>query len=541
MRKFIFGAAQVVCWLLIFLGAVLLGAASWIRRTFGDISVDQMLLHLPGAGGAETTGAESGYVSSFIWNGLVWPFVGVAVLAAVYYALRLVLRWRAEAKQAVLASFSDSDAAQASARPWGVRLAARAVPTLFSIAAFVLGGAVFAHTISLAQYIQSTTTTLTMDSYYATPAVASLEDPPENLILIYLESMEDAFSDDSLFEENMLAPIEHATKGWQQIDELRQYDGGGWTMAGITGTQCGVPLRGVQTAVAGKLELIGSETDAYLPGARCLGDVLADEGYQNVFMGGADASFASKRLFLSTHGYDEVLDLNTWTERGDAEISDWGLSDRALMEHAREEVDRLHASGQPFNLTMLTLDTHEPAHVYDYCPVTTDVLMTSITRCSMEQVAGFIEYLEEQGYLEDTAVVLMGDHERFISEGSDYQELLNLDSRTIFNRMWTPRQVSVQHNQVDQLSMQATMLDLMGIEVEGGRAGLGVSALAAQIAPGSLFDLAPEVYAEVVRSRSSDLYSKLWGLEPSDNEGADYFDPKQAVAESTQAAAHSTR
>ena len=46
-------------WTLTAAAAVLLGAALWIRRTFGPISVDQLLLHLPGAGGEAPTAAEA--------------------------------------------------------------------------------------------------------------------------------------------------------------------------------------------------------------------------------------------------------------------------------------------------------------------------------------------------------------------------------------------------------------------------------------------------------------------------------------------------
>ena len=383
-------------WLLVAIGAVLIGAAAWIERTFGAISVDQMLLNSPGVGNREPTGAEFGYISSFVWQALVLPLGLVVILALAIFALRKLIGRRAEQ----MPDRSGSQGAVKKGRRIARVLRARYwLPTVAAIGVLALGSQMFASTIGLAQYVRSATTSLSMSDYYAAPVVERRPEQAQNLVLIYLESMENAFSDESMFEENMLAPLERATTGWDKIDSLRQYDGGGWTMAGIVGTQCGVPLRGIQTAKSGQLDVIGADADAYLPGAVCLGDVLADEGYTNVFMGGADAAFASKRLFLTTHGYDEVLDLNTWRERGDTEFSDWGLSDRALMANAKSEIDRLHASGQPFNLTMLTLDTHEPAHAFDYCPVTTEIPMASITRCSMEQVSDFINYMNAQGYL----------------------------------------------------------------------------------------------------------------------------------------------
>ena len=121
--------------------------------------------------------------------------------------------------------------------------------------------------------------------------------------------------------------------------------------------------------------------------------------------------------------------------------------------------------------------------------------------------------------------MLMGDHERFISEGSDYQQLAELENRTIFNRIWSPNSIVVEREDADQLSMEATILDLLGIGIDGNRAGIGASVLAAVVGPGSLLALSPELQTEVVRSRSSNLYSLMWGLSAGEMEGAEYLDP----------------
>src|SRR5690606_3427858 len=110
---------------------------------------------------------------------------------------------------------------------------------------------------------------------------------------------------------------------------------------------------------------------------------------------------------------------------------------------AIEQVDELHdnyaSTGQPFNLGMLTLDTHEPAYVYDYCAVDTDEKMTSVFACSMDQVAGLIEHMRAAGYLDDTAVIIMGDHLKQLGVASAYRaELEGHDDRTIYNRIWVP-------------------------------------------------------------------------------------------------------
>lgn len=505
---------SILLWLLVAIGAVTAASALWIRRTFGVISVDQMLSNLPGGDGGAAEATPAGYVEGFVVQALVIPLVAVAVLVVAV----IVLRRRAARKAA-----DDGAAARSRMR---ARVLRGAGTSALAILACVAGAALFAQTIGLPQYIRASTSELTLSSYYTEPVVVSGAEKPRNLVLIYLESIEDAFADDRMFEKNMLAPLQAETSDWQRIESLRQYDGGGWTMAGIVSTQCGVPLRGTKQAKAGALEKIGRDEAEYLPGADCLGDVLERNGYTNVFLGGANAEFASKAHFLRSHGYTEVLDESEWRDRGETEFSEWGLSDRALMRQAEAEVDRLHATAQPFNLTMLTLDTHEPAHSFDYCPTTTKTEMTSITTCSMRAVAEFIDHLESRGYLEDTAVVLMGDHEKFVSEASNYPQLARLDDRTIFNRIWSPDGATPQRDDIDQLSMQATMLELLGFELQDHRAGVGVSALAGSEVPYSILDLDPDRYTEVVESRSADLYARMWGLSEGETVEADFFDPK---------------
>ena len=99
--------------------------------------------------------------------------------------------------------------------------------------------------------------------------------------------------------------------------------------------QCGIPLKNqslilddaADRAAAGvSANAFGESVSRYLPGAVCLGDVLSDAGYTNVFYGGADTSFAGKQKFLEEHGYTDVSGLARWTAEGaqDQDISGWG-------------------------------------------------------------------------------------------------------------------------------------------------------------------------------------------------------------------------
>lgn len=503
-------AGQILVYVLLWAGLVMLGAAGVIHFNWGRISVGQMLLNLmsvePDGGGG-----------SIVWTAILW--IGV-VPVVITLAAFLWQRHRRRSRRV------NGGHLHAPRPNWIVRVVAT-----FLVSAVVVGGTTaFATTVSLPDYIKAATSKYDVGGYYAKPSVSAGENK-RNLVLVYLESGEQTLADDELFEKDAFVPLKEATtadKGWQTIEDFQQYKGGGWTMAGIVSTQCGIPLKG--TGLGGGNSSSGTDArnvgdgdvDTYLGGTTCLGDILQDNGYTNVFMGGASSTFAAKKTFLTGHGYSEVLGLSDWRAAGEAEKDfrpDWGLSDERLMANAKDKVDELHANaeqtGQPFNLSVLTLDTHEPVHIYDYCTVDTENVVTSAFHCSMIQVADFVNHMEAQGYLEDTAVVIMGDHLKHMSAGDAFHEQLDHHAnRTIFNRIWVPGGTETEPRAgVDQLSMFPTILEAAGLSVKDREAGLGVSAYSSVIPKDSAQALEPDLYADLLDSNSARFFAGAWAGE----------------------------
>lgn len=488
-------AASTIAWVLFWAGLTLLIASLGIRVFYGKISLDQLLLNLiavqtDGGGGA----------------GLVWAAIiaiGVLPIAA---TLALAFGRRRRVRRAARAG-------RPRARILGP------VGMLATVAVACAGSFAFATTIKLPDYVRSAANTADIGDYYVAPRVADASGA-HNVVVIYLESGEETLEDPAVTEVNPYERLNEATADFGSIDELTQYAGGGWTMAGLVSTQCGLPLKGIVAASRGEIiDDLSGGLKSYLPGASCVGDVLAEAGYRNVFMGGANAAFAAKGLFLSDHGYGAELDLLHWRELGEAEAdmrSDWGLSDERLMARAIEQVDALHddyeSTGQLFNLGVLTLDTHEPAHAYDYCPIETEEEMTSIYACSMDQVTGLVEHMREAGYLDDTALVIMGDHLKQTGIAAAFHaELADRTDRTIYNRIWVPGGTPATRGSVDQLSMYGTILEAAGLHIGGGAAGLGVSAFAERIPDASPLALSSSRYRALLTSRSDDFYEAAWG------------------------------
>lgn len=489
-------------WALLAASAVAIGLGRWVRKEFGVVSLEQALMNLQGAGQEGAGGSD--LVTNAVVQSVIVPLSIVGLLALLTFVL------------------SRLRGAAPSPRFTRVTIAAACVT---AIGAPLLGFSTLNSSLQLGEHIALNRSSTDIADFYAKPVVVNegtAEKP--NLILIYLESIENTFGNDELFELDMLQDLVAATPGWDAVESLAEYAGGGWTMSGIVSTQCGVPLRpssaetvdqsiSQDEAEKNALNVVEGRS-SYLSGADCLGDVLSRNGYKNVFMGGALATFAGKDTFLQSHGYGKVLDLAYWESVGETEVSTpWGLSDRRLFDNAKIEAMELRESGEPFNLTLLTLDTHEPLRRFDYCEASTDVGMTSVTRCSMGIVADFVDFLTENGFLEDTTVVIMGDHLKLVAESKAYfEELSATPDRTIFNRIWTPSGEQVKFHDITQLDMYPTILEAMGFDLLDGVAGLGVSAYYEGTPPSSLRALPKDDQRVAVRSRSRDFYDQLWNV-----------------------------
>lgn len=468
---------------LVWLALVSVAIAGWIRYRFGNVSFDAIITNIPGVGGKGAGNAD--LVPEAVLLCLVIPFLLVAVGSLV---LHLVRRNRPSHQ---------------------IRRPRMIVPVGAFVAALVV-------LLAVAGVPQQATALLSRESfaqYYSEPTVVSTPKKTLNLVTIYLESMENSFSDEDVFGENLLADLDEATEDFARYDGLHEYPEGGWTMAGLVSTQCGIPLKSSLMGLGADPNNVGESASQYLPGAVCLGDVLSEQGYSNTWMGGADTEFAGKDTYLRDHGYSEIQGLKKWTEEGldPDNTSPWGLSDHALYENARDTVDELAAKDEPFHLSMITLDTHEPAGLFPGCAPGDPIAMSSAIKCSMKDTKDFVEYLLDK-HGDDTVIVIMGDHLKGTSGASDFKsEMEQFDERTIVLRVWHPDGTAeFNREDSDQFSMAATSLELLGFGLEGGRAGLGVSLVGEHDLTGTAPGLPADEYEPVVTARSADLYRYLW-------------------------------
>uniref|UniRef100_UPI001FA785D8 sulfatase-like hydrolase/transferase n=1 Tax=Mediterraneibacter glycyrrhizinilyticus TaxID=342942 RepID=UPI001FA785D8 len=88
----------------------------------------------------------------------------------------------------------------------------------------------------------------------------------------------------------------------------------------------------------------------------------------------------------------------------------WGYEDEKLFSFAKEELLNLSQSGEPFNLTMLTVDTHfEDGWVCELCQNQfEDDQYANVMACSSHQISEFIQWIRQQDFYENTTIVITG-------------------------------------------------------------------------------------------------------------------------------------
>ena len=324
---------------------------------------------------------------------------------------------------------------------------------------------------------------------YVNPSSVKLTFPEQkrNLIYIYLESMETTYADDAngggFGEDNLIPELTALAQENEDFSGSDDSLNGGislpgttWTIGAMFAQTSGLPL---------KISIDGNEMsgeDSFFPGITTLGDILQEQGYHNELLIGSQATFGGRKLYFSTHGNYSFFDYDYAVDAG-LIPSDyyrwWGYEDEKLFQYAKDELTSLASSDQPFNLTMLTVDTHfEDGYVCDLCEDTYgENQYANVMACSSKQVAAFIEWIQQQDFYENTTIIISGDHPTM---DADFCEDVDKSfyERTVYttyiNAPVTPTD-SEKRRVYSTFDAFPTTLAALGVEIDGNRLGLGTN------------------------------------------------------------------
>ena len=181
--------------------------------------------------------------------------------------------------------------------------------------------------------------------------------------------------------------------------------------------------------------------------------LLRDKGYYTFSMHANNGSFWNRNIMHDTLGYERFY------SKSDYEIDEWiglGLSDRSFYRQSIEKIKEINAKGQPYYGTIITLTNHTPfsdTDLYGEFDVSLKVEEVNsetgekeiVTYPYMEgtrlgnyfksahyadvALGEFIDALEEEGILDNTVLIIYGDHDARLPK-SDYNRLYNYDYTT---------------------------------------------------------------------------------------------------------------
>lgn len=456
LLKILYWVGEILTVFLAGLSVLLALSVRWMFATWTNLSMDELVYHL--------TAPLDGTNTDMIWDYV--RVCAVPTVLVIFFLVLIRMAWRKKEKVHLF----------------------RGIINLTALVGIIL---VLVYTwveLGIGNYLKNRNTESNfIEEEYVDPMDVAVVFPEQkrNLIYIFLESMETTYSDvddGGAFDENVipeLTEIAQTNEDFSGIDPKLNggysLEGTTWTMGAMFAQTSGLPLN--ISISANDMDT----QDSFFPGITTLGDILSDAGYTQTLLIGSEAQFGGRKLYFQEHGNYEMEDYNYAIENGlipsDYKVW-WGYEDQKLFEFAKEKLLQLSQEDEPFNLTMLTVDTHfEDGYVCEQCPTEYDTQYSNVMACSSRQVGEFLKWIQQQDFYENTTIVISGDHPTM---DSDY--CAEIDQEGNYDRRVFTAYINAAAYAQDQQERTystfdnfPTTLAALGVQIDGDRLGLGTN------------------------------------------------------------------
>ncbi|MDY6407614.1 MAG: sulfatase-like hydrolase/transferase [Pseudomonadota bacterium] len=443
---------KISFYLLVFLGFVLWCYPLFLKTTFGPVSFEQFLFHL--------VNPIKGTHPKIYLKGIGYAFLLPLFLTIIFCRPSLLLPRKK----------------QKMAQKWELNHFRWVFAWISLVGA--LGFQVYI--LKIHQWYDSVThpTTIFKEHYRVYDPKSVHFTQKKNAIIIYMESMENTYGNGSVFKKNYIPELTQLAQMHTSFNRFYQYPGTQWTMAGVFSSLCGIPL---------KIPLKGTRLDmfkTFLPGAVCIPEVLSANGYETAMILGTNAEFSGMDNFAKGHGFQRYwgiheIEREKGTLTPDMMGHGWGLNDAAMFRFAQEKITKAAQTGRPFFFVLETMDTHFPNGFFNPKICTRhEGNMTDAIQCSSKQIDAFVNWIKNQPFASDTAIILLGDH---IAMANDvYDKLIKNPERQVMNIFIN----GVSQNNIKKkrafgtFDFAPTILAYMGAILPDNSWGLGRSLLA---------------------------------------------------------------
>lgn len=336
-------------------------------------------------------------------------------------------------------------------------------------------------------------------------------DTKRNIILIFVESFNEDFKSITENESQIRVADADAVKFSDFIEGYVQR----WTQAAIFSAFTGTHIHYIsdywhfKQKKRVKMSLGGfnplsmfvnelSETfDFDTPKIYSLGKAAQKNGYQNLFIKGADVTFSGTKNFLLNNGF---LPENIYGEQELEKVLNFppddhncihGYSDKDVYETFKNKISSFNPD-KPFFAAMLTLELHVGSRNY-----------AQILKNNILNLNDFIVWFKEQSFYQNTTLIVVGDHNKMgngIKPGAKiYNAFFNLPPELKNNL-----NLNRTFNQID---MFPTILEIMGFNLPERKAGLGTSLFSHEKTLAEKYSY--EKQKEILSKKDS-FYYRLW-------------------------------
>ena len=440
--------ANVPWYILLYIASLVIAGITYVKKYFPLVNFEQILYGLTNMKGSSASGIVDGTIFTFSVGTLIF-----LILLVIYILLH-------NSKKVILIRIKYYS---------GLILLGSLIFTLYAIG-------VFEYEINLFKQ------TKIYDKYYVdgNGVDITFPDKKQNLIFIYMESMETtnaSINNGGAQKVSYIPNLENYALKYDNFSSGEKL-GGFVPVSGTTYTLAGMISQ--NSGVNFKLPInIMDKNIVKMNGVYALGDVLVDNGYKNYLMMGSQAIFASRDIYFKNHGNYEIFDY-TYAINNELIPKDylvwWGYEDNKLFEFAKNKLKDISKEEQPFNLTLLTADTHfTDGYLDSECDTPFDKKYANVMHCSDKMINNFITWVMEQNFYKNTTIVLVGDH--LTMQSSFYDDIDKNYTRSVYNVFINSRVKSdtTKNRMFSSMDIYPTTLASLGVKIDGDRLGLGTN------------------------------------------------------------------
>lgn len=425
MRKKALSLLRLFLWT----GIVIFTAAPFfIKTTFGSVTFEQILFHLL------LLKNPFQFIGEF-WAPIAFFICCMTLLLIVLFRLNVVVKY-------LIILFAGS----------------------FLFAIYQTGGLLYFYTLWGGE-------STFFEDHYKVPAENEIKMPRQkkNVVWIIMESMEKTFG--SYQQTNLIPHLTQIERENVSFYGFEQIYGTGWTIAGLASMMSGVPIKSFHV----------TDGKTFLPGAVSFVSLLADHGYQTIYINGSDLDFMQKKVYLKSHGFTRLMGSQEFKQAaktnpiyGAREYETcFGYRDADLYRIVKNELQTAATGDKPFFMTVLTVGTHHPYGYPDSsCSIHYRDIRDSIV-CADNEVFDFLNWMKSQPFYKDTLIVITGDHLQMESSMSDELDKAPREIVTTFINSSLP--AGEIHRPYTHFDIAPTLMEMMGIELPTHQFGLGVS------------------------------------------------------------------